>query len=109
MISGSRVFFESIKTLGFAGIGAAYAPVGAATTYEVRIIKISNNTEGDLYFSIDGVIDHMFLPKGTFTLYDLQANRHSKTDKFVLEVGTQFYVKQITAPVSGAVYIECIY
>jgi hypothetical protein len=32
-----------------------------------------------------------------------------KTDpKFVLEIGTQFYVKQITAPVSGSVFVECI-
>lgn len=110
MISGSKVFFEQIKTLGFAGIGVAYAPVGAALTHEVRIVKIMNNTEGDMYFSLDGVTDHMFLGKGTFTLYDLQTNRQPKTDdKFVLAVGTIFYVKQVTAPVSGAVYIECIY
>jgi hypothetical protein len=52
----------------------------------------------------------MFLAAGSFRLYDLQTNKMPKTDpKFVLEVGTQFYVKQISAPVSGAVYVECIY
>ena len=106
----SRVFFEAIKTLGFAGIGAAYAPVGAPTTHEARIIKVSNNTEGDLYFTTDLTQDEMFLAAGSFTLYDLQTNNTPRTDaKFVFEIGTQFYVKQITAPVSGAVYIECIY
>ena len=106
----SRVFFEPIKTLAFGGISAAYAAVGAATTHEVRIFKISNNTEGDMYFTTNSSQDEMFVPKGTFVLYDLQANNYEKTDpKFVLEVGTQFYCKQITAPVSGSVYIECIY
>ena len=106
----SRVFFEPIKTLGFAGIGAAYAVVGAATTHEIRIVRISNGTEGDMYFTTNSDQDEIFVPAGTFFLLDLQANNYEKTDpKFVLEVGTQFYVKQITAPVSGAVYIECIY
>ena len=106
----SRVFFEAIKELGFAAIGAAYAAVGAATTHEVRMFRISNNTEGDMYFTTNSAQDEMFLPAGTFILFDLQANNYEKTDpKFVLEVGTQFYVKQVTAPVSGSVYIECLY
>jgi len=106
----SRVFFEAVKTLGFAGIGAAYAAVGAATTHETRMVRISNGTEGDMYFTTNSDQDEMFVPAGTFVLWDLQANNYEKTDpKFVLEVGTQFYVKQITAPVSGAVYVECIY
>lgn len=106
----SRVFFEAVKTLGFAAIGAAYAAVGAATTNEVRLVCVTNNTEGDMYFSIDGTLDHMFVAAGSFKLFDLQANNTPKTDeKFVLAVGTQFYVKQIEAPVSGAVYVECIY
>jgi len=50
----------------------------------------------------------MYLAAGSFRLYDLQANINKKDDKFVLEVGTQFSVKQITAPVSGNVYVECI-
>ena len=106
----SRVFFEAIKELGFGAIGAAYAAVGGVTTNEVRMFRISNNTEGDMYFTTNSAQDELFLPAGTFILFDLQANNYSKTDpKFVLEVGTQFYVKQLTAPVSGAVYVECIY
>jgi len=106
----SRVFFEPVKTLGFAGISAAYAAVGAATTHEVRLVCITNNTEGDMYFTTNTAQDELFVAAGSFKLFDLQANNTPKTDpKFVLEVGTQFYVKQIEAPVSGSVYVECIY
>jgi hypothetical protein len=30
------------------------------------------------------------------------------TDNLVLAIGTQFSVKQSTAPTSGAIYLECI-
>lgn len=106
----ARVFFEAIRTLGFAGISAAYATVGSPTTHMVRIICISNNTQGDLYFTTDNTRDELFVAAGSFKLFDLQSNINPQfDDKYVLEIGTQFYVKQITAPVSGDVYIECIY
>lgn len=109
-MSQARVFFEPIKTLAFGGISGSYASVGAATTHQVRAFKISNNTMGDMMFTTNTAQDEMFVPAGSFTLYDLQSNINPKhDDKFVLAVGTQFSCKQITAPTSGAVYVECIY
>lgn len=106
----SIVQAEPIKTLGFAGIGAAYAAVGDPTSNEVRLICITNNTEGDMYFTTDTSQDEYFVAAGSFKLFDLQTNNTPKSDpKWVYKVGTQFYVKQITAPVSGSVYIECLY
>lgn len=106
----SRVSFEAIKTLGFAGISGAYASVGSPTDFPIRAFKISNNTAGDLYFTTNIAQDELFVAAGSFTLYDLQSNINPHfDDKFVLPIGTQFSCKQITAPVSGAVYIECIY
>ena len=106
----SRVQFEAIKTLGFAAIGAAYASVGAVTTHEIRLVCITNATEGDMYFTTNTAQDELFVAAQSFKLFDLQANNYEKTDpKFVFEVGTQFSVKQIEAPVSGSVYVECIY
>lgn len=105
----ARAFFEAIRTLAFGGISGAYASVGTPSTREIRAFKISNNTAGDLYFTTDTSQDQMFLAAGSFTLYDVQANIGPPDDKYVLPVGTQFSVKQITAPVSGAVYVELLY
>ena len=106
----SKASFEAIKTLAFGGISGAYASVGVATLNPVRAFCISNSTAGDLYFTTTLTQDEMFLSAGSFRLYDLQSNINPQfDDKFVLPVGTQFSVKQITAPVSGSVYIECIY
>lgn len=106
----SRVYFEAIKTLAFGGISGAYASVGSPTTHPIRAFCISNNTAGDMYFTTNLSQDEMFLAAGSFRLYDLQANMNPQfDDKMVLAIGTQFSVKQITAPVSGSVYVECIF
>jgi len=106
----ARAYFEPIKTIAFGAISATYATVGPVTGKEVRVFCITNNTQGDLFFTTDASIDQMFLAAKSYRLYDVQANMNTqKDDSYVLSVGTQFSVKQITAPISGAVYIECIY
>ncbi len=65
-----------------------------------------------MIFSTDNTdaAGQIFVPAGAFKLYDLTANLvPGKDDNFVIAKGTQFYVKQSTAPVSGAVYIENVY
>lgn len=108
----SRVFFEPMRSLAFGGISAAYATVGDPLDNPVRAFCITNDTQGDMIFSLDStlVAGHMFVAAGSYKLYDLQSNMNAQfDDKYVLAVGEQFYVKQVTAPVDGTVYIECIY
>lgn len=108
----SRAFFEPLRSLGFAGISASYADVGTPLTHQVRAFCITNNTQGDLIFTTDDSVSagEMFVAKGSYKLYDVQANMNTKfDDKYVLAIGTQFAVKQVTAPTSGNVYIECLY
>lgn len=105
----ARAFFDEIRTLGFAGISAAYASVGTPLTVMARGVCITNNTQGDMYFTDDTTKNKIFVAAGSFKLWDIQANINPQfDDKYVLPIGTQFSVKQITAPVSGAVYIEVI-
>lgn len=107
-----KVYFDTLRSLGFASISGTYAAVGSAFTVEPRIICITNKTQGDMIFSVDSSNSsgNLFVPAGTFKLFDLTANLiPGKDDSFVLAQGTQLYVKQVTAPVSGSVYIELIY
>ena len=105
----SRAFFEPIRSLAFGGISGAYASVGTPTEHPIRAFCISNNTAGDMFFTTDTSEDHIFVAAGSYTLYDVEANVAPSDDKFMFPKGTQFSVKQITAPVSGSVYIELIY
>jgi hypothetical protein len=109
-MSETPVKFETVRSLGFASISASYAAVGTAFLHPIQIICLTNNTAGDMIFSFDGgVTDHMFIAKGSFKLFDLCTNRTKLTTQFSLSQGTIVYVKQSTAPMSGSVYIECIY
>jgi hypothetical protein len=105
-----RAKIEPIKTLAFGGISGSYAAVGDPLEHPGRLVHISNNTEGDMLFSIDGIDDNIFVAAGNYAVYDIQTNRKGvHEDYFALAVGTQFYVKQITAPASGSVYITVFY
>lgn len=106
----ARAFFDEIRTIGFAGISGAYAVVGDPLTVLARGICFTNNTQGDMYFTDDTTLDKIFVAAGSFKLWDIQSNMNAQfDDRYVLPIGTQFYVKQITAPTSGDVYIELIY
>ena len=106
----ARAFFDEIRTLGFAGISGAYADVGSPLTVMGRGICFTNNTQGDMMFTDDVTKDKIFVKAGSFKLWDIQANINPQfDDKYVIPVATQFSVKQLSAPVSGSVYIEVIY
>lgn len=108
----ARAFFESLKSLAFGGISGTYAAVGSPTANQIRAFCITNNTQGDMIFSTDNTVvaGEMFVAAGSYKLYDVQANINPQfDDKYVFPVGTQFYVKQDTAPVAGSVYVECLY
>lgn len=109
MQNNCRAFFEALRSLAFGGISGTYAAVGSPTTHPVRGFCITNNTQGDMIFSLDNTVvaGQMFVARGSYKLWDIQANMNAQfDDKYVLPVGTQVYVKQLTAPVSGDVYVE---
>lgn len=106
----ARAFFDILRTLAFGGISGSYAAVGSPLTENARGVCFTNNTQGDVVFTDDTTKDKIFVASGSFKLWDIQSNINPQfDDKFVLPIGTQFYVKQLTAPTSGAVYIENIY
>ena len=107
-----KVYFDNLRTLGHAAISGSYAPVGAALTVTPRIICITNNTDGDMIFSVDSsnAVGNLFLAKGSFKLFDLTSNMNPHyDDTFEMAVGTYMYVKEVTAPTLGSVYVEYIY
>ncbi|MFI0477772.1 MAG: hypothetical protein ACH349_01415 [Candidatus Rhabdochlamydia sp.] len=111
-MSAKKVYFDTLRSLAFGSISGTYAALGTPFTVEARIICFTNKTQGDMILSTDNtnVDGQIFLPAGAFKLYDLTANLvPGKDDNFVIAQGTQFYVKQVTAPVSGSVYIENVY
>ena len=102
--------FDTLRTLAFGSISGTYAAVGTPIANNWREFRLLNATNGDMFFSADGVNDNFFLPANTFLLWDLSTNAPiNEADNFALSLQTQFYVRQSTAPTTGAVYVEGIY
>ena len=108
-MSNQTVSLDVIRTLAFGGISGAYAPVGTQLTEPVRLICFTNDTDAGMFFSDDGVNNKLYLPPGTFKLFDITTNKIGTAPIWCFAPGTQFSVKQASAPGKGAVYIECLW
>lgn len=103
-----RLLPETIRTLGFASIGAAYMGVGTEIDHPARMIVIQNFTDVQLMFSFDGVNDHLTLPTLGQIVLDIAANK-TREQGFYIAEGDRLYVKEVGNPSSGSVYLSVFY
>lgn len=62
-----------------------------------------------MLISFDGTTDNLIVPAGSFVLYDVTTNREEAITYFVFAAGTQAFIKYVSAPSSGTIYLECLY
>ncbi|HLT41784.1 MAG TPA: hypothetical protein VKZ95_03690 [Sphingobacteriaceae bacterium] len=106
----SSAELEPLRSLGFASISGTYAAVGTPFEFPSRLICFTNATNGDVFFTRDPSRDELFVGAGSFKLFDVATNhRPTNQDDNVFRAGTQWYVKQSTAPTEKSVYIETMY
>lgn len=104
-----RLQAETLRSLAFGSIGAAYMGVGTAFAHPIRLVHLTNNTNADLIISLDGINDHIFIPTKGFMLLDITANKTREQGWYIAE-GQRFYVKQDSgAPSSGGFYVTALY
>ena len=105
------VRFDSLRTINFSALTNAYQFFGAALDKNWRMFKITNTTDADIFISFDSTKNNIIVPAGTFTLYDMSTNNNEIYDNgwFVMQIGTQFYVKYLNVPTSGDVWLEGCY
>lgn len=108
MSSNQVVVVDILRTLAHASISGSYAAVGIPFTFQTRLVCFTNNTDGDMLFSDDGVNDKLFIAANSFKLFDLVTNKTNPNPTWCMAPGTQWYVKQSTAPSKNSVYIECL-
>lgn len=109
MAYGKRATFSAVRELDFGSISGTYAAVGTPTADHSRIISFQNGCNQDLYISLDGTTDNLRIAANSFKLFDLTTNEAGNEGLF-LEVGTQIYVKEVSASVtSGTFWVEILF
>lgn len=102
--------YETLRSLAFGSISAAYAGVGAAFANPVRIIKITNLTDVNLLVSYNGIDNHDVVAANGFYLYDYASNMAARGGNLEQATGERVYVKQEAgAATGGSVYVTIIY
>lgn len=104
-----KIRYEELRSLAHAGISGAYAPVGAAFLHPVRTLKITNTTDADMIISFDGVTDMDILPARTSEIWDYGSNRGLFGSSLDQSQGERVYVKEVSAPSSGLIYVTVLY
>jgi len=108
MAYGTRVSFDPIRELDFAGISGTYSPLGTPFGDHVRLLSLNNSTDQELYISFDGVREHLRIAANSFKLFDLSANK-VRDDGLFIAVGTQIYVREVSTSVtSGSIWAEAM-
>ena len=109
MAYGTRAQFDSVREVAFGGISGTYAAIGTSLTDHARIVRIANGTDAQIYVSVDGTNNNFRLAANSFALFDFSTNK-IRDDGLFVAVGTQFYVKQVSAaPTTGSIWIEVVF
>lgn len=109
MTNVQTVSLDPLRSVAFGSITTSYVALGTQFAKPVRLICLTNNTDGDMLFSVDAVTNHIFIPAKGFKLFDLTTNRLENATFWVFDAGTAFFVKYSTAPTMGAVYLEALW
>ncbi len=108
MAYGTKATFDAVREIAFGGISGAYAAVGTALTDHARMVRFVNQTDVQVYISLDASTDHIRMAANSFFILDFSANK-VRDDGLFVPVGTIFSTKQVSgAASSGAVWIEVI-
>jgi hypothetical protein len=106
-MASQTAVIDAYQTLNYTGISGTFAPIGTGFTHLMRLFCVTNNTNGDMIFSVNGVTPQLFVPKNSFKLFDISTNKELSAPLYLPPC--QFYVKQSTAATSGDVYVEAVY
>ena len=97
-----------VQTVAYSSITSSFVAAGSAMPSSIRILKINNTTDADIYISYDGSTIHDAIPASSGMVLDFTTNKTIPDGAFLAQ-GTIIYIKYVSAPTSGNVYISAYY
>lgn len=111
LLSAQRIQFENIRSLAAASISGSYVGVGSSFNNAVRMLKVTNLSDADLFISFNGIDDQDIIAATSAYIYDFCSNKTSQSGNLEQPLGTRLYARQVSgAPTNGkGVYVTVIY
>lgn len=99
--TGARLKPEAIREAAFGSITANYVQMGPVFQGPIRIVRMVNDSDADVYFTVDNTMNQFRVKAGSFLLLDCKTN-----DAF-FNAGQAIYQKAVsTLPTTGLIYVE---
>lgn len=93
MYQSTSITFNPLISLDSSTLAGSYTAFGSGFTYPVRILHIVNNSDSDATISFDGgTTDHIFIPAGSFVLYDFGTNKGESAPALELKGGSPMMI-----------------
>lgn len=110
MTNAIRVQYEPIREVDNGDIAGIYTAIGTPFLHAIRMVRIVNTTNADVFISYDGSTDHDIVPQGGFVLYDYGTNKAENAGILEQAKGTQPWVRLVSgAASSGSLFLIAIY
>lgn len=94
MYQSTSIVFNPLISVNSATFTGSYIAFGSGFTYQVRILHIVNHSNVDVTISFDGgTSDHIFIPAGSFVLYDFGTNKGESAPALELSKGSPMMIK----------------
>lgn len=90
--TGNSIKDEAIREIAAGSLTTGYQVLGSVFTRDAFRLWMTNNTNGDIYLSTDGVTDMKKLPSTSGRACD------DKTNDMFRKTGTQWYIRFDVAP-----------
>ena len=90
--SGNSIKDEAIREIAAGSITGAYQVLGGVFTRDAFRLWMTNDTNGDIYLSTDGVTDMKKMPATSGRACD------DKTNDMFRKKGTQWYIRYDVVP-----------
>lgn len=107
-MSSNIVRFDAVRSVLFSSITNSFAALGTPFGHAMRVLHFINGSDGDVMISFDGSTNNVPVLANTFSLYDLTSDQDGN-ESFRYELGTQLYIKYLTAPTTGSFYVVAVY
>lgn len=105
----ARLMHEAARTIAAASIVANYSLIGSVFTHPISILYIYNDTDGDLWFSLDGVENGFAMKAGTQEPFYVTSNTKKADPGLFIAASDGVYVKRLDTPTTGSVYVSALY
>jgi hypothetical protein len=102
MVNLARASYEPIRSFNSATFTGVYQAFGDPISHSPFLIKVVNNSDTDVFLSIDGTTDHDGCPAGGSFVYDLSANLSGG-----IGANIQWYIRGAAG--AGYVYLITMY